>query len=104
MGLNIEEINIGGNKWLKYKGAEGQDVYVAMFMIDQNKLLGKFVDESSYDLLVDEDADIEMDDEKMEIFDRGDNLDRDFIKRLHHYHHFLLKLLQLLLQIVILVV
>lgn len=27
--------------------------------------------------------DIEMDDEKMEIFDRGDNLDRDFIKRLH---------------------
>jgi hypothetical protein len=57
MGLNVEKINIGGNQWLKYKGKEGQDVYVAMFMIDQNKLLGKFVDESSYDLLVDEDAD-----------------------------------------------
>ena len=46
----MEEITINGNTWQKYKGDEGQDVFIAKFMIDQDKLLGKYVDESYYDV------------------------------------------------------
>jgi len=53
----MEEIKIGQYVWQKYKGDEGQDVYIAKFMIEQEELLGKYVDDSSYDILVENDAD-----------------------------------------------
>jgi len=53
----MELIEIGGRTWQKYKGDEGQDVYIAQFVIDQDELLGKYVDESFYDILIDNDAD-----------------------------------------------
>lgn len=53
----MELIKIGQYQWQKYKGNEGQDVYVAMFKEDEEKLLGSYVDETSYDILVDNDAD-----------------------------------------------
>jgi hypothetical protein len=53
----MEEISINGYKWQKYKGDEGQDVYIAMFMEKGEKVLGQYVDETSYDILVDNDAD-----------------------------------------------
>ncbi len=56
-GDNVEEIRFGSRVWWKSKGDEGQDVYVAQFMSDENEMLGKYVDSSSYDIVVDEDAD-----------------------------------------------
>jgi len=53
----MEEVNINGNKWHKYKGDEGQDVYVAQFVVPSNELIGKYVDDSCYDILIDNDAD-----------------------------------------------
>ena len=53
----MEEININGRRWQKYLGDEGQDVYVALFTEEQDKLLGEYVDDNSYDILVDKDAD-----------------------------------------------
>ena len=53
----MEEVKIGNNVWQKYKGKEGQDVYVAKFTIDEDKLLGKYVNDDSYDILVENDAD-----------------------------------------------
>ena len=53
----MELIEINGRKWQKYKGDEGQDVYIAQFMIGEDELLGKYVDNDSYDILVDNDAD-----------------------------------------------
>jgi len=52
-----ETIEINGHKWLKSKGDEGQDVYVAQFALDEDKVLGKYVDETSYDILVENDTD-----------------------------------------------
>ena len=54
----MEEITINGNTWQKYKGDEGQDVFIAKFMIPAEDLLGKYVDESFYDVLIDDDADV----------------------------------------------
>jgi hypothetical protein len=53
----MEEIVINGRKWQKYKGDEGQDVYIAMFMVNDEDVLGHYVDDDSYDILVDNDAD-----------------------------------------------
>jgi len=53
----VEEITINGRTWQKYKGDEGQDVYIAKFMIPEEDLLGKYVDNDSYDILVENDAD-----------------------------------------------
>jgi len=53
----MEEIRIGKYVWQKYKGDEGQDVYISKFMIPEDELLGKYVDNDSYDILVDNDAD-----------------------------------------------
>ena len=39
----MEEVNINGNKWHKYKGDEGQDVYVAQFVVPSNELIGKYL-------------------------------------------------------------
>ena len=50
-------ISIGGRKWWKSLGDEGQVVYTAMFIEKDEDVLGKFVDESSYDILIDHDAD-----------------------------------------------
>ena len=57
-GVYMEEITINGNTWQKYKGDEGQDVFIAKFMIPADDLLGKYVDESFYDVLIDNDADV----------------------------------------------
>lgn len=54
----MEIIEVNGNIWQKYKGDEGQDVYVAQFLIEEDKILGQYVDESSYDILVEGDADL----------------------------------------------
>lgn len=53
----MEEVVINGMKWQKSKGSEGQDVYVALFTVPEDELLGKYVDDTSYDILVDNDAD-----------------------------------------------
>lgn len=53
----MEIVEIGGRKWQKYLGSEGQDVYIAQFVIEEEELLGKYVDDTSYDILVDRDAD-----------------------------------------------
>ena len=54
----MEEITINGNTWQKYKGDEGQDVYIAKFMIPADDLLGKYIDDSFYDVLIENDADV----------------------------------------------
>lgn len=54
---NVELIEIGGRSWKKFVGDEGQDVYVAQFLIEEESILGKHVDDTSYDILVDRDAD-----------------------------------------------
>ena len=53
----MERIEINGYKWQKYKGDEGQDIYIAEFLRPSNEVLGEYVDESSYDILIDGDAD-----------------------------------------------
>ena len=53
----MEVIEINGRKWDKFKGDEGQDVYVAHFLENEEDVLGKYVDETSYDILVENDAD-----------------------------------------------
>jgi hypothetical protein len=53
----MELIEINGRRWQKYKGDEGQDVYIAEFTIPEDELLGKYVGEESYDILIDNDAD-----------------------------------------------
>ena len=53
----METIEINGHKWLKGKGDEGQDVYVAQFKIKDDDVIGKYADKGSYDILVDSDAD-----------------------------------------------
>ena len=53
----MELVTIGGRQWQKYKGSEGQDVYIAMFLEDQDKLLGQYATEESYDIVIDNDAD-----------------------------------------------
>jgi len=53
----MEHVTIGGRPWQKFKGDEGQDVYVALFTEDQSELLGQYATEDSYDMVVDSDAD-----------------------------------------------
>jgi len=53
----MELVEIGGRKWQKSIGDEGQDVYVAQFMINGDEVLGQYIDESSYDIVIDNDAD-----------------------------------------------
>ena len=53
----METVSIGGRTWTKSKGDEGQDVYVAQFVADQESLIGQYATEESYDILVDSDAD-----------------------------------------------
>lgn len=53
----MEVIEINGKRWLKGKGDEGQDVYVAQFLLSDDELLGRYVDHDSYDILIDNDAD-----------------------------------------------
>lgn len=53
----MEIVEIGGRKWQKYVGDEGQDVYIAQFVVDEEDVIGKYVDDTSYDILVDRDAD-----------------------------------------------
>jgi hypothetical protein len=54
----MEVIEINGRKWQKSIGDEGQDVYVALFVEDQDALLGKFATDESFDILIDGDADV----------------------------------------------
>ena len=53
----MEKIEINGNVWIKFKGDEGQDVYVAKFMEDGDSLMGQFADPSSYDFVIESDTD-----------------------------------------------
>lgn len=53
----MEIVEINGNKLKKFIGKEGQDVYVATQVIDGEKVIGKYVDEDSYDILIDKDTD-----------------------------------------------
>ena len=53
----MELIEIGGRRWQKYEGDEGQAVYVAEFLEKQDDVIGIFVDDNSYDILIDHDAD-----------------------------------------------
>ena len=53
----MERVKIGQYVWEKSVGDEGQDVYVAQFIVEDDEVMGKYVDESSYDILVDSDCD-----------------------------------------------
>ena len=53
----MERVSIGGRTWQKYVGDEGQDVYIAEFLESEEDTLGQYADESSYDILIDNDAD-----------------------------------------------
>lgn len=53
----MELIEIGGRQWQKYEGDEGQAIYIAQFVEDEDKVLGHYVDDNSYDILIDHDAD-----------------------------------------------
>lgn len=53
----METIRIGNYEWQKYTGNEGQDVYVALFSVNKDDLLGKYPTEGDYDILIDNDAD-----------------------------------------------
>ena len=54
----METININGYKWFKTIGDEGQDVLVADFMVDEEKVLGEFPSEALYDLVIERDTDL----------------------------------------------
>src|SRR6056300_1162161 len=54
---DIEVIEINGRKWKKFVGNEGQDVYVAQFVMNEEDVIGRYVDEDSYDILIDKDSD-----------------------------------------------
>lgn len=70
----METVVIGDYRWKKFKGDEGQDVYVAQFLLDEDRVLGQYVDKSSYDILIDEDADFYLPDDSL---DDEDNLNED---------------------------
>ena len=53
----MEIVEINGNKFKKFKGDEGQDVYVAQFQLNEDNYLGRFPDKDSYDLLIENDCD-----------------------------------------------
>lgn len=53
----MEIVKVGNYTWQKYAGDEGQDVYVALFAHDKDSMLGKYPDESDYDIVIDNDAD-----------------------------------------------
>ena len=54
----MEVITINGNRWRKTIGDEGQDVLVAEFMVDEEKVLGEYPSEELYDLVIDKDTDL----------------------------------------------
>lgn len=62
----MDTVTIGDYCWKKFKGDEGQDVYVAQFKIDDDTVLGQYVDEGSYDILVDSDADFYLPSESLD--------------------------------------
>jgi len=53
----MEIVQFGDYKWQKYKGKEGQDIFVALFMVEEEGLAGKTAEESDYDILIQDDAD-----------------------------------------------
>lgn len=53
----METIRFGKYEWQKYKGEEGQDVFIAQFMIPSDELLGTYADKTKYDILIENDAD-----------------------------------------------
>lgn len=54
----MDKITIGNYSWQKFIGDEGQDVYIANFIESEDKVLGQFVDEEHYDILIDGDTDL----------------------------------------------
>jgi hypothetical protein len=54
----MEVISINGYRWQKTIGDEGQDVLVAEFMVEEDKVLGEFPSEKLYDLVIDKDTDL----------------------------------------------
>lgn len=73
----MEVIEIGGRKWQKFVGDEGQDVYVALFLENEEEVLGTHVDDSSYDILVDRDADFYLPPDNDVLGESTDPLDLD---------------------------
>jgi len=59
----MEKIEINGNVWIKFKGDEDQDVYVAKFMMKDKSVMGQFADPSSYDFVIESDTDFYLPDE-----------------------------------------
>ena len=53
----METIRIGKYEWQKYVGDEGQDVYVAQFMVPEGDILGEYPDDTMYDIVIDKDTD-----------------------------------------------
>ena len=53
----MDIVKIGDREWQHSIGDEGQDVYVAMFTVDSEDLLGQYIDDSFYDVVIDRDTD-----------------------------------------------
>jgi hypothetical protein len=76
----MEELNINGNKWKTFIGDEGQTVYIAQFTIPSEDLLGKFVDDSFYDIIIDHNADVYLPPEQD--IANTDEDESDYLKRI----------------------
>ena len=70
-----EKIKHGNYTWDWFTGDEGQDVYVANFLESEDKVLGQFVDEEHYDILIDRDTDFYLPSNSL----TGDTLNEDRI-------------------------
>jgi hypothetical protein len=53
----MEVITINGNRWRKFVGDEGQDVLIAEFLVEEEKVLGQYPSKELYDLVIDKDTD-----------------------------------------------
>ena len=53
----METIRIGEYEWQKSVGDEGQDVYVAQFLVNEEDVLGHFPSEDQYDIVIEKDTD-----------------------------------------------
>ena len=54
----MNTVIINGNRWNKEKGTEGQDIYTALQLIEEEKILGRYADKESYDILIEKDTDL----------------------------------------------
>ena len=53
----METVRIGQYEWQKSVGSEGQDVYIANFLVNEDDVLGQYPSEELYDIVIEKDTD-----------------------------------------------